>query len=271
MQEMVQLPEHLKTRYYFEQSLEVKIQIYFGINDPEKLKRVSKSDPFKVGDELIVANYARKPVTKRDVSKPKKTDAKATMPEAGKSEEETGTETHFEPSSDGDRSESDAPVVQPQPVGGGRHDIPAVPAIRNEPAPDVVGGSEPTAPVVQPQPVGGGRCDIAEPKPAVPTIRNEPAPDVVGGSEPTAPVVQPQLVGRGRHDIAEPKPAVPNETAQEVVGGSRCDITSNDDISKDISQPQVVGGSTGYVSENLESDSAVKKDFQPLYLKICEY
>ena len=68
MQEMVQLPEHLRTRYYFEQSLEVKIQIYFGINDPEKLKRVSKSDPFKVGDELIVANYARKPVTKRDVS-----------------------------------------------------------------------------------------------------------------------------------------------------------------------------------------------------------
>ena len=136
MQEMVQLLEHLRTRYYFEQSLEVKIQIYFGINDPEKLKRVSKSDPFKVGDELIVANYARKPVTKRDVSKPKKTDAKPTVPEAGKSEEETGTETHssnsngsdgeettpeFEPGSDGDRSESDAPVVQPQPVGGGRH------------------------------------------------------------------------------------------------------------------------------------------------------
>ena len=67
MQEMVQLPEHLRTRYYFEQSLEVKIQIYFGINDPEKLKRVSKSDPFKVGDELIVANYARKPVTKCDM------------------------------------------------------------------------------------------------------------------------------------------------------------------------------------------------------------
>ena len=144
MQEMVQLPEHLRTRYYFEQSLEVKIQIYFGINDPEKLKRVSKSDPFKVGDELIVANYARKPVTKRDVSKPKKTDAEPTVPEAGKSEEETGTETHssnsngsdgeettpeFEPGSDGDRSESDAPVVQPQPVGGGRHDVPAVPAI----------------------------------------------------------------------------------------------------------------------------------------------
>ena len=144
MQEMVQLPEHLRTRYYFEQSLEVKIQIYFGINDPEKLKRVSKSDPFKVGDELIVANYARKPVTKRDVSKPKKTDAEPTVPEAGKSEEETGTETHssnsngsdgeettpeFEPGSDGDRSESDAPVVQPQPVGRGRHDIPAIPAI----------------------------------------------------------------------------------------------------------------------------------------------
>ena len=144
LQEMVQLTEHLRTRYYFEQSLEVKIQIYFGINDPEKLKRVSKSDPFKVGDELIVANYARKPVTKRDVSKPKKTDAEPTVPESGKSEEETGTETHssnsngsdgeetipeFEPGSDGDRSESDAPVVQPQPVGRGRHDVPAVPAI----------------------------------------------------------------------------------------------------------------------------------------------
>ena len=105
---------------------------------------MSKSDPFKVGDELIVANYARKPVTKHDISKPKKTDAKPTVPEAGKSEEETGTETHssnsngsdgeettpeFEPGSDGDRSESDAPVVQPQPVGGGRHDIPAIPAI----------------------------------------------------------------------------------------------------------------------------------------------
>ena len=55
---------------------------------------MSKSDPFKVGDELIVANYARKPVTKHDISKPKKTDAKPTVPEAGKSEEETGTETY---------------------------------------------------------------------------------------------------------------------------------------------------------------------------------
>ena len=139
---MVQLLENLRTRYYFEQSLEVKIQIYFGINDPEKLKRVSKT--FKVGDELIVANYARKPVTKRDISKPKKTDAEPTVPEAGKSEEETGTETHssnsngsdgeettpeFEPGSDGDRSESDAPVVQPQPVDGGKHDVPVVPTI----------------------------------------------------------------------------------------------------------------------------------------------
>ena len=180
MQEMVQLLEHLRTRYYFEQSLEVKIQIYFGINDPEKLKRVSKSDPFKVGDELVVANYARKPVTKRDVSKPKKTDAKPTVPEADKTEEETGSETHcsnsngsdaeettpeFEPGS-GDRSESNTLVVQPQPVGGGRHDVPAIPAIRNEPAPDGGGGSEPTAPVVQPQPVGGGRHDV----PTIPAI-----------------------------------------------------------------------------------------------------
>ena len=120
MQEMVQLPEHLRSRYYFEQSLEVEIQMYFGINDPEKLKTVSKKDPYKVGDELIVANYARKPVTKHDVSKPKKTDAKPTVPEAGKSEEETethssnsnssnGEETtpEFEPGSDGDGSESD--------------------------------------------------------------------------------------------------------------------------------------------------------------------
>ena len=168
MQEMVQLPEHLRTRYYFEQSLEVKIQIYFGINDPEKLKRVSKSDPFKVGDELIVENYARKPVTKRDISKPKKTDAETTVPEAGKSEEKTGTETHssnsngsdgeestpeFEPGSDGDRSESEVPVVQPQPVGGGRCDVPAIPAIRNEPGSNG-DRSESDAPVVQPQPVG---------------------------------------------------------------------------------------------------------------------
>ena len=215
MQEMVQLPEHLRTRYYFEQSLEVKIQIYFGINDPEKLKGVSKSDPFKVGDELIVVNYARKPVTKRDVSKPKKTDAKPTVPEAGKSKEETGTETHssnsngsdgeettpeFEPSSDVmNRSESDAPVVQPQPVGGGRHDVPAVPAIQNEPGSDG-DRSESNAPVVQPQPVGGGRCDI----PAIPAIQNEPGSDG-DRSESDAPVVQPQPVGRGRYDV----PAVP--------------------------------------------------------------
>ena len=233
---------------------------------------MSKSDPFKVGDELIVANYARKPVTKHDVSKPKNTDAKPTVPEAGKSEEETGTETHssnsngsdgeetapeFEPGSDGDRSESDAPVVQPQPVGRGRRDVPAVPTIQNEPGSDGE-RSESNAPVVQPQPVGGGRRDIPA-IPAIPAIQNEPAPDVIGGSEPAAPVVQPQPVGRCRRDVAEPKPAVPNETAQEVIGGSRHDITSNDDISKDISQPQVVGGSTRYVSENLESDSAVKK------------
>ena len=219
MQEMVQLPEHLRTRYYFEQSLEVKIQIYFGINDPEKLKRVSRSDPFKVGDEFIVANYARKPVTKRDISKPKKTDAKPAVPEAGKSEEETETETHFS-NSNSSNGEETTPEFEPGSDGD---------------------RSEPTAPVVQPQAVGRGRCDVAEPKPAIP---NETAPDVVGGSEPAAPVVQPQAVGRGRHDVAEPKPAIPNQTAQEVIGGSRHDVTSNDDISKDISQPQVVGGST---------------------------
>ena len=157
MQEMVLLAEHLRTRYYFEQSLEVKIQIYFGINDPENLKRLSRSDPFKVGDELIVANYARQPVTKHDVSKPKKTDAKPTVPEAGKSKEETETETHssnstssngeettpeFKPSSDGDRSESNAPVVQPQAVGRGRHDVAKPkPAVPNETAQEVIGGS----------------------------------------------------------------------------------------------------------------------------------
>ena len=271
MQEMVQLPEHLRSRYYFEQSLEVKIQMYFGINDPEKLKTVSKKDPYKVGDELIVTNNTRKPVTKRDISKPKKTDAKPTVPEAGESEEETethssnstgsnGEETtpEFEPGSDGDRSESEAPVVQPQAVGRGKHDVAEPkPTVPFETAPDVVGGSGPTAPVVQPQAVGRGRHDIAEPKPAIP---NETAPDVGGESEPAAPVVQPQAVGRGRCDIAEPKPAIPNETAQEVIGGSRHDVTSNDDVSKDISQPQVVGGSMRDVSENLESDSAVKKE-----------
>ena len=94
---------------------------------------------------------------------------------------------------------------------------------------------------MQPQAVGGGRHDVAEPKPAIP---NETAPDVGGGSEPTAPVVQPQAVGGGRCDIAEPKLTIPNETAQEVIGGSRHDVTSNDDVSKDISQPQVVGRST---------------------------
>ena len=53
----------------------------------KSLQRVSRSDPFKVGDEVIVANYERKLVTKHDVSKPKKTDDKPTVPEAGKSEE----------------------------------------------------------------------------------------------------------------------------------------------------------------------------------------
>ena len=169
---------------------------------------MSRSDPFKVGDELIVANYARKPVTKRDVSKPKKTDAKPTVSEAGKSNEETETDSS---NGNGSNGEETAPEFEDSSDGD---------------------RSEPAAPVVQPQAVGRGRCDVAEPKPAVP---NETAPDVIGGSEPAAPVVQPQAVGRGRHDIAEPKPAVPNETALEVVGGSRRDVTSNDDVSKDIS------------------------------------
>ena len=68
---MVKLPQQLRMRYYFEQSLEAKIQTYFGINDLEKLKRVSRSDPFKVGDEVVVASYETKDVTKRDISKPK--------------------------------------------------------------------------------------------------------------------------------------------------------------------------------------------------------
>ena len=170
MQEMVQLPQHLRTRYYFEQSLEVKIQTYFGINDPEKLKRVSRSDPFKVGDEVIVANYASKFVTKHDISKPKKRDDKPTVPEAGKSQEETdssninsgngevsapefedgsdgdGREPEFEDSSDGDGSEPDTPVVQPQAVGRGRCDV-----------------AESFIPVIWPEAVGGGRQDVAEP------------------------------------------------------------------------------------------------------------
>ena len=93
-------------------------------------------------------------------------------------------------------------------VGRGRHDIPAIPAIRNEPAPDVVGGSEPAAPVVQPQPVGRGRHDVAEPKPAVP---NETAQEVVGGSrhditsndDISKDISQPQVVGRSTHYVSE--------------------------------------------------------------------
>ena len=206
---------------------------------------MSRSDSFKVGDEGIVANYARKPVTKCDVSKPKKTDDKPTVPEAGKSEEETdssninsgngevsapefedggdgdGSEPEFEDGSDGGGNESDAPVVQPQAVGRGRHDVaePVIPVVW----PEALGGgrcdvdgSEPAASVVQPHAVGGGRHDVAEPKPDIP---NETEPEVVGASEPATPVVQPQAVGRGRHDVAEPKPDVPNETAPEVVGG----------------------------------------------------
>ena len=38
------------------------------------------------------------------------------------------------------------------------------------------------------------------------------------------------------------------------------EVTSNDDVSKDISQPQVVGGSTRDISENLESDIEIKRE-----------
>ena len=63
MQEMLELPEHLRSRYFFEQSLEVKLQQYFDINDTDKLKQVSHSDPYKLGDEEFIKNI-RKPVPK---------------------------------------------------------------------------------------------------------------------------------------------------------------------------------------------------------------
>ena len=46
MQEILRLPQHLRSRYYFEQSLEVKVQRYFNINDPVKLKEMSRKDPY---------------------------------------------------------------------------------------------------------------------------------------------------------------------------------------------------------------------------------
>ena len=240
MQEMVQLPEHLRTRYYFEHSLEVKIQIYFGINDPEKLKRVRKV----ILSRWVmnsVANYTRKPVTKHDVSKPKKTDAEPTVPEAGKSEEETGTETHssnsngsdgeettpeFEPGSDGDRSESDAPVVQPQPVGRGRH-------------------------------------DVAEPKPAVP---NETAQEVVGGSrrditsndDISKDISQPQVVGGSTRYVSEnleSDSAVKKEETEEKLDGAAPKPKSDSAIKKEETEEKADGA-----APKPESDSAVKNE-----------
>ena len=67
----------------------LKYRLTSGLMILKSLQRVSRSDPCKVGDEVIVANYERKLVTKHDVSKPQKTDDKPPVPEAGKSEEET--------------------------------------------------------------------------------------------------------------------------------------------------------------------------------------
>ena len=50
-QAMVNLPGHLRTCYFFELHLQVKLQSYFGITDVDKLKLLSESDPNEVGDE----------------------------------------------------------------------------------------------------------------------------------------------------------------------------------------------------------------------------
>ena len=173
MKEMVQFPQHLRTRYYFEQSLEVKVQTYFGISDPQKLKKLSASDPFKVGDEVIVAHYEQPAVMKRDLSKP-------TQSASDKNEEGTSSST----------TDSDDKSTQG-----------SVPTNHEETEPEFEDGSAESD-----ANVGGGRDDVA--KPSLPVVPLE----VVGrGSRDVAkcslPVVQLEVVGRRSHDVAtEPKP-----------------------------------------------------------------
>ena len=51
IQEVVNLPANVRTRYYFDQSFEAKIQTYFEITDPKLLKVLSSNQYYQVGCE----------------------------------------------------------------------------------------------------------------------------------------------------------------------------------------------------------------------------
>ena len=66
IQEVVNLPENVRTRYYFDQSFEAKIQTYFKITDPKLLKVLSSNQYYQVGcEKTIKANV--KMQTRSDV------------------------------------------------------------------------------------------------------------------------------------------------------------------------------------------------------------
>ena len=206
MKEMVQFPQHLRTRYYFEQSLEVKVQTYFGISDPEKLNKFSTSDPFKVGDEVIVAHYEQPAVMKRDVSKPTQSsseegasssttdsDDKCTQGSVPTNYEET--EPEFEDgSAESDIATPSLPVVPSDVVGRGSCDV-----------------AKCRLPVVQLEVVGRGSHDVAtEPKP-----------------KPDLPPNKEEVVGGGSCDVdTEPKPKLDLPNKEEVVGGGSRDVNT---------------------------------------------
>ena len=58
LQEMRDLKENLRTRYYFEQRFESKLQTYFGITDKKIMERYARQADYNVGDELKVAAFA---------------------------------------------------------------------------------------------------------------------------------------------------------------------------------------------------------------------
>ena len=55
LQEMRDLKETLRTRYYFEQRFKSKLQMYFGLTDKKIMERYARQADYNVGDELKVA------------------------------------------------------------------------------------------------------------------------------------------------------------------------------------------------------------------------